>query len=62
MTVPPWIFQRWMQAAQSDPAIKPAKVLYPKLATPQERAQLKADRYRLERRGRYLRVVGRADR
>lgn len=60
MTVPPWIFQRWMKQAASDPAIKPPKVLYEKLATPQERAQLTAERYRLERRGRFLRVVGRS--
>lgn len=46
--VPPSVFQRWMQQAASDPAIKPATVLYRKPATVQEIAQLKHQREHAE--------------
>lgn len=44
--VPASLFRTWMRRAAEDPEIKPARVIYPSVASDQERRQLRQQRLR----------------
>jgi hypothetical protein len=49
--VPAALVAKWMKEASQDPTIKPVRVIYATRATPEEMAELKAERKAKERRG-----------